>query len=454
MAAPPPPAASPPPASAVAAALLLATLAAAGACAEPTCEAAAAPRGAATRPARPSGCRTVEPGAALAGLLATAPPGARFCLEPGVHQGPLRVGSEITIWGPAEAVVLSSGAGTTIAVAGAGVALLGFTIDGSGGRYDKLDAAVHVQGDGVRVEGLTVRNAVYGILVERSRRAVIRGNTVSGDRAIAIGLRGDSIRLWETTDSLIESNQVTDGRDVVIWYSSRNQLRGNRIDGGRYGAHLMYSHDNVVEDNLFRGGVVGVFVMYSRNVALRRNLIADAAGAAGMGIGLKDSGNITLEGNLFLHDAVGLYIDSSPMQRGDRNRITGNVFRLCDTGVVFHAGTRDTLFRDNDFADNDLQVRVDGGGNATEVTWERNYFDDYAGYDLDADGAGDLPYELRSLSSELTRRYPNLAFFRGAPALRLADAASHMVPLLQPRILLRDPAPRMDPHPLEMPHAH
>jgi nitrous oxidase accessory protein len=436
---------------AMAAALLLAL---AGCSARPC--AGATPPPAALRPAPPSGCRTVPPGDSLATLLATAAPGASFCLEPGIHQGPLAIGagiSDVTVWGPADAVVRSSGAGTTIAVAGARTQLLGFTVDGSGGRYDKLDAAVHVQGDDVRVEGLTVRNAVYGILVERSRRAVVRGNWIRGDRAIAIGLRGDSIRLWETTDSLVEANRVEDGRDLVIWYSSRNRLRGNRIDGGRYGAHLMYSHDNAIEDNTFRRGVVGVFVMYSRNVALRRNLIADAAGAAGMGIGLKDSGNVTVEANLFVHDAVGLYIDSSPMQRGDRNRVAGNVFRLCDVGVVFHASTRDTLFRDNDFADNDLQVRVEGGGDAIAVDWQANYFDDYAGYDLDGDGAGDLPYELRSLSSELTSRHPNLAFFRGAPALGLADAASHMVPLLQPQTLLRDPAPRMDPHSPEPTHA-
>ena len=51
------------------------------------------------------------------------------------------------------------------------------------------------------------------------------------------------------------------------------------------------------------------------------------------------------------------------------------------------------------------------------MAWEGNDFDDYAGYDLDRDGYGDLPYELRSLSGALVSQHPALAFFRGAPAL-------------------------------------
>ena len=99
---------------------------------------------------------------------------------------------------------------------------------------------------------------------------------------------------------------------------------------------------------------------------------------------------------------------------------------------------------DNDFADNDAQIRVDGGGNATDVDWHGNYFDDYAGYDLDGDGVGDIAYELRSASGQLISEHGDVALFRGTPALSLVDAASHLDPLFQPELVLRDPRPRME----------
>ena len=92
---------------------------------------------------------------------------------------------------------------------------------------------------------------------------------------------------------------VDGGRDVVVWYSSGNRIANNRISGGRYGTHLMYSHRNQIDGNHYDGDVVGVFVMYSHDVALDHNVIAEASGAAGMGIGLKDSGNISLTDNTF-----------------------------------------------------------------------------------------------------------------------------------------------------------
>jgi len=131
------------------------------------------------------------------------------------------------------------------------------------------------------------------------------------------------------------------------------------------------------------------------------------------------------------------------MEAGDTVEIERNVLRLDDTGLVFHASAHGVVARDNDFADNGTQVRVDGGGDATAVEWRGNYFDDYRGYDLDDDGTGDVAYELRSLANLLTAQQPNLALFAGTPALALVDAAAHLDPLYQPAAVLTDPAPHM-----------
>ncbi len=394
--------------------------------------------------ARPEGCRDVVPGDDVQRVL-DDPSVAAVCLARGRYAGPLVLRRAVTLWGPPTATIHAERPGSAVEIVAPGAALRGVAIDGRGGRYDQSDAAVHVTTRDVRVEGVTVTDAMFGILVEHGQRVVLIGNTIHGGHDPALGLRGDTIRLWETTDSVVVDNTVLDGRDIVVWYSSRNRIANNRVEGGRYGAHFMYSHDNELVANRFTHGVVGVFVMYSRGLVVRDNVIAGAAGAAGMAIGLKESGNIEVTGNLLVRDAIGIYIDASPLQLTDRVLIARNELRLDDRGIVFHASGHRVDVTGNDFADNLAQVEVDGGGDALDVSWRGNYFDDYEGYDLDDDGTGDVPYEQRSASDDLASTHAEIGFFRGTPALALVDAAAHLDPLYRPRALLSDPAPRMEP---------
>jgi nitrous oxidase accessory protein len=395
-------------------------------------------------PPRPAACTDVAPGARLQDAIDAAADGAALCLAPGRHAGPIRVTRRVTLWGPRDATIASSGDGTTVDIAADGAQLLGVTVDGSGHRFDLLDAAVRVRGAGVHVDGIVVVRATFGILVERSTHALVRGNVIRGNPDAPAGLRGDSIRLWETTDSVVERNQVVDGRDVVVWYSSRNRIADNHIVRSRYGTHLMYSSDCEVVGNRYESDAVGVFIMYSHRVRVTANVIVGGSASAEMGVGIKDSGDITLERDGIVHAGIGVYVDGNAPP-GESNRFIGNAIRLCDAAVVFHASTTRVELVANELADNQVAVRVDGRGDALAVTWDGNYFDDYVGYDLDGDGVGDVPYEPRSLSGDLVRRYPELAFFRGAPSLELTDAVTHLVPLLQPPTLLRDPHPRMSP---------
>ena len=393
-------------------------------------------------PPAPADCHAVAAGESLQAAIESD--AVALCLAPGRYAGPIAIDRPVTVWGPREAVI--AGGGTIVTITGSGAALLGVTVDGSGGSFDVLDAAVKVIGKDIRVEGIAIENTVYGIVVEKSERVALIGNALHGDPGSALGLRGDTIRVWETHGSVIDGNVVEDGRDIVIWYSSGNHVTNNRILRGRYGAHFMYSHDNVVRGNELRGGVVGVFAMYSRGQVLEDNTIVDATGAAGMGIGLKESGNVSIERNRIVHDTIGIYIDTAPLQLGDTVAIRGNVLRLDQAAIVFHASGHRTTIAGNDLADNEVQVRVDGGGTAADIEWHGNYFDDYTGYDLDDDGTGDVPYELRSATAQLVGEHAQLALFRGTPALGLVDAAAHLDPLFQPQLVLADPRPRVVPN--------
>jgi nitrous oxidase accessory protein len=394
-------------------------------------------------PARPRDCVTIAAGTDLQSTIDGAADGSALCLESGSYQGPLKVTKNVEIWGPRQAVIRSSGKATTVEITGNRAALIGLTVDGSGGRFDTLDSAVHVVADDVRVEGVRVQNAVFGLLVEKSNRARILNNVVQGPDRGPLGLRGDGIRLWETRDSEVRGNRVIGCRDMVVWYSSNNKLIGNTVVRSRYGTHFMYSHGNDVEGNRYVDNVVGIFIMYSRNLTLRDNLLARSSGAGGMGLGIKESGNLTVSNNAFIANTKGVYMDTAPLEPDDFNIFENNAFFHSEVAVLMHSSETRNAFRGNQFVSNHSQLQVEGGGNALEVEWNGNAFDDYAGYDLDGDGFGDIPYELRRLSSELESSYPQLQFFRGAITLHLLDAISSLFPMVEPQTTLIDPRPRM-----------
>lgn len=389
-------------------------------------------------------CLRVEPDEALQEVVDGAPKGASICLAPGRHAGPVRLSRRLVLQGEPGAWIASSGQGSTVEVRGDGAVVRNLGVDGSGGRFDLLDSAVRIEADDVRIEGLHVRNALFGILAEKSDRLVIRGNRVEGHPSKALGMRGDGIRIWEVRDSLIADNRVTDSRDVVVWYSPGNRFRGNRVEDGRYGVHFMYSHDNTVEEGVFDGNVVGIFAMYSRELRLRRNRILRAGGAAGMGLGAKESGGLLVESNRILGNTTGVYLDTSPLHPDQENRFAGNEIGLGDVGVVFHGRADRNHFLRNRFRGNRRLVRVEGRGDARAAEWRGNVYQDYRGYDLDGDGVGDLPYELRSLSGQLVGRVPPLAFFEGTAAMTVVEWLGRLVPLLRPSVLLVDPQPRLE----------
>ena len=402
-----------------------------------------------TVPPPPESCTPVAPGE-LGAALENARAGDALCLAAGIHPAPVRVAVPVTIWGPRAARILSAGDGTTVQLDAPGAALLGVTVDGSGARFDLLDAAVRVRADDVRVESVRIKNASFGVLVERAHRVVLRGNHISGDARRPLGLRGDGIRLWETRASRIIANRVQNARDLVVWYSPGNHFRANNIRGGRYGMHFMYSHDNLIERNHYEANVVGVFAMYSRRLRLRENIFAKSSGAAGLGLGLKESGALRVRGNAFVGNRIGVYLDTSPLDLSNTNHFEANAFRFSDAAVVLHGRATGNVFRDNDFSDNEIAVRTEGRADALDAHFARNHFDAYAGYDLDADGFGDVPHEVRSVAEELTARRGELAFFRGTPALGFVALVGRVAPLFAARTLLRDATPRMSPPPLEL----
>lgn len=404
----------------------------------------------ATEAAIPEGPpRTLEirPGEPVQEAIASLPAGSTLRLLPGTHGGPALVDRPLVIEGEG-ATLRGQGRGTVLIVAASDVVVRGLRVAGSGSDSNSGDSGVLVGGDRVELDGLLVEDSYIGIDLRQANDNHVHDCRIVGREHLAMGLRGDGVRLWESDRNRVEDNEIHGTRDMVVWYSYQNTFAGNRVSGGRYGTHFMHASDNRVVDNAYDGNVVGVFVMYSDRIVLERNRVSGARGEAGVGLGFKDSDEVEARDNALLGNTTGIYLDGTPHRVGGSAVFERNLVAYNHTGLRLHGLVQGASLLENDLHENGLPVVADGGASAERVRFEGNRWSEYAGYDLDRDGVGDLPFELRSATNGIVDRRPLARFFHGTPAASLLDLLAAAFPMFAPPPLLVDPRPRLGGAPL------
>jgi nitrous oxidase accessory protein len=377
----------------------------------------------------------------LQDVIRGLPSGSTVHLRSGRHAGPVLLDRPLTLIGEPGATIDGGGTGSVLLIAAADVTVRDLRVTGGGHLPQNDDSGVVVAADRVVLERLIVDHAYIGIDLRMANDGIVRGCTVEGDPTAAFGLRGDGIRLWESDHNTVVANRLSHVRDLVVWYSNGNVFTDNEVVRSRYGTHLMHSDDTTIEDNTYDHDVVGVFVMYSSRVVVRRNLVTGSHGGAGVGLGFKESDVIRVEDNVLADGTTGIYLDTTPHDLGGEAQFTRNLLAANDVGVRFHGPSSGALFSGNAFVSNRVQASSDERGRTTNARFEGNHWSDYSGYDLDRDGVGDLPYEVRSASGRLLDRTPALTWLTGSPALALIDLFVAAFPMFAPESVVSDPRP-------------
>ena len=396
----------------------------------------------------------VSPGGPLrsiSGAIASASPGDEIIVEgPGVYKEHIVVDKPLTITGEGRPVIDGEGSGTVVTINGEGTVFQGFRITGSGSHLSAEDAGVLIENaPGTTVNDNLLDDVLFGIYVKGSKGTVVSRNVVTGKDA-PLPKRGDGIRLWYSSGTKILDNHVSHVRDVVIWWSSDTLLKGNVVEGGRYGLHYMSSNHNRFEDNEFKNNSVGGFLMYSVDIKFFRNKFTGNRGTGtGYGVGFKDLDSVVARDNVIADNRIGIFLDNSPYLIDAWNDINGNVIAYNDIGVSVMPSIRRNAFVANNFTGNDEQVEVRGGGVLSGNVWSKdgrgNFWSDYVGYDEDGDGVGEIPYKAESLFESLVDKNPSLRIFAYSPASKALELASKAFPVIKPVPKLTDEHPLVRP---------
>ena len=379
----------------------------------------------------------------LQDAIDNAPEGSILKLPAGVYKGNIVINKPITIIGKEDGVVIDGeGKGTVIKITGSYVTLKNLKIINSGDLHHKLDSGITLNnGKQCEISNCVIDNCLFGIDAQMITNSIISNNTITS-KDVDLGLRGDGLRLWYSNDNLIKGNKLIKSRDMVIWYSHGNIIEENYAEHCRYSLHFMYAGKNIVRNNKYKFNSVGIFFMYSQDTIATGNLVQSSLGATGMGIGLKDVSNFTIENNTIIYCAQGLYIDRSPFEPDTHNWINNNKILYNAEALHFHSLSENNIIKDNVIMGNIEDIVNDSRGSKTnDNVIVGNYWDNYAGFDKDGDNIGDTPHRVYQYADQLWVYNPDVKFFYGSPVISLLNFLAKLAPFTKPVFIMEDAKP-------------
>jgi len=385
-------------------------------------------------------------GPAIGAVLARAAAGDRVLIAPGRYRVNLVIDKSVALLGQPGAVLDGGGHGDVLRIRAADVIVRGLHLLGAGGNLTRMDAVIFIERSAERalIQDNKIDSEAFGVYIDKAKGVHVIHNQVQGNPAIRSQDRGNGIHLNNTTGALVEDNEVSQTRDgIYIETSNHNILRGNYLHDLRYGIHYMYSYNNQVVNNRTAHTRTGYALMQSkyltvtgnrseqdRNYGILMNYIVHSTIADNTVTGVRPGLSGTLSGEAVAGaEGKAIFIYNCQF-----NEIHGNVFANSDIGIHLTAGSEGNHVYGNAFIGNRTQVKYVA---TRSQEWSRdgrgNYWSDYLGWDLNADGIGDRPYEPIDGVDRVLWKYPLAKVLMHSPAIDTLHWVQNQFPVLRPQ---------------------
>jgi nitrous oxidase accessory protein len=372
--------------------------------------------------------------------IQSTPAGDTLIIEQGTYlESDLTIDKPITIIGINYPVIDGEEKSYIFNIISDSVTIKGLTLKNVGLSYTTDFAAIHTYNvKAFHFEDNRIYDAFFGFHIEKSKNGIIKNNTIIGS-AITEYNSGNGIHLWHCSKIQILGNTIEKMRDGIYFEFVKNSIvRGNLSRKNvRYGLHFMFSDNNQYKDNHFEINGAGVAVMFSKNVIMENNTFRLNWGSASYGLLLKEINDAIIRDNTFDQNTIGINADGT-------NRITfkNNNFKNNGWAIRFLGACYGNNIIQNNFLQNALDISYKGSMNNN--IFDKNYWSEYAGYDLDKDNIGDVPYRPVKLFSYVVNNTPETIILLRSLFVDIINFSEKVSPIFTPDNL-KDFNPLMKP---------
>lgn len=320
-------------------------------------------------------------------------------------------------------------------VEGEGIIIEGFVIKNSGFKsVEDLASIKIINSKNITIRNNKLYNNTFGVYLDNTIESTIENNEIKGTD-ISENNSGNGIHLFSSKKINVHGNKTEGNRDgIYLEFTHHSDIKKNiSFRNMRYGLHYMYSNENHYEENEFYHNDSGVAVMYSKKVTMIKNYFHHNTGPTSYGLLLKDINESKILENVFEKNTSGLFMDNTTRSDILRNKIISN-----GTALKALGNNNDNRIMTNSFYKNTYDVVTNAFQN--ENVMINNYWDRYAGLDLNKDGIGDTPHYPVLFTSYLTQRYPISLLLLDSFFFALLDKIEGSLPILTPENF-KDPMP-------------
>jgi len=351
----------------------------------------------------------------------------------------IKITKALTIIGENNPVIDGQNKGEIITIQSNNVTLDGLTIVNVGTSYVTDYAAVRVvKSENFILQNLKLKRLFFGIYLEKSKNGKVLNNIILGD-AVEEFSSGNGIQLWYCQNVEVKGNKVQHVRDgIYLEFSDNIRISDNvSSENLRYGLHFMFSNNDTYLNNLFENNGAGVAVMFSKFIIMKGNTFKRNWGTASFGLLLKEINDSEIINNNFQENTIGINIEGS-------NRITykHNDFKSNGWAVKVRGACYENVFTENNFLYNSFDISYNSRMNDNK--FDRNYWSNYTGYDLNKNGIGDIPYRPVKLFSYIVNRTPETIILLRSLFIDIIDFSEKVSPAFTPDNLL-DENPLLKP---------
>jgi nitrous oxidase accessory protein len=332
--------------------------------------------------------------------------------------------------------VISVPDGRIIEVAKPGVIIEGFTLTYDSSNLSPSDTAIFIatEAHGTIVRKNRLQKVMFGIWNLEGRDLRIENNIITGIKNIGKNYRGNGINLTGSQRIYVANNTLSYCRDGIYMELCHDAtIVGNVIKQSRYSVHTMWVDRGIFSKNTTYENLVGLAIMYTKHSKINENL---SYGNQTHGILFIQAIRSEIRANTVIGNTKGIFLYNSVY-----NKISSNLVMNNQLGIHNWGGSEDNQIKDNSFINNEVQVKHVASKNQE---WNNNYWSDYLGWDMTADGIGDHPYESNSVVDYILWRYPMAKVLYSSPSLQLLWVLEKQFPLFEvPRVV--DNKPTMSP---------